>query len=233
MLNSEHFFDLKDIWFAKLLEDQTPWSVLAPGQIERFIEKVIYPNASKFERVGALVMKDQRVDDVEIQAGAYIVGDNIEFKPGVKIEAGSYVAGPSILGKNTIVRHGAYIRGGVISGKGVIIGHTTELKNTLMLNGAKASHFAYIGDSIVGNNVNLGAGTKVSNLKINHSEIILRINGQSVKSNLRKMGAIIGDGTETGCNSVLNPGVLLAKKCMVYPSIAIRNQYYKEGSIIK
>jgi NDP-sugar pyrophosphorylase family protein len=90
-----------------------------------------------------------------------------------------------------------------------------------------------VGDSILGGRVNLGAGTKVSNLKIRNTEVKLKIGEDVVPTGLRKMGAIIGDGTETGCNSVLNPGVLLGKKCLVYPSIGVRPIYYPDGSVIR
>jgi len=98
-----------------------------------------------------------------IFAGAFVVGNEIEIGEGCLIEEGAYVIGPTILGDQTEVRQGGYVRGEVITGKNCVVGHTTEIKSSIMINDSKAPHFAYIGDSVIGNRVNLGAGTKVSN----------------------------------------------------------------------
>jgi NDP-sugar pyrophosphorylase family protein len=137
------------------------------------------------------------------------------------------------LGPKTEIRHNAYVRGGVITGAKALIGHATEIKSSILLNEAKAPHFAYVGDSILGNGVNLGAGTKVSNLKITSGDIRLKIEDDIVSTGIRKMGAIVGDKTETGCNSVLNPGTLLAKGCLVFPASSVPARYYPKRSEIK
>jgi bifunctional N-acetylglucosamine-1-phosphate-uridyltransferase/glucosamine-1-phosphate-acetyltransferase GlmU-like protein len=101
-----------------------------------------------------------------------------------------------------------------------------------MLNGSKAGHFAYIGDSILGNEVNLGAGTKLANLKIIDVEMSIRVEGEAFKTGLRKLGAILGDGAETGCNSVTSPGTLLGKGSLVYPCVNVPGGFYPDRSII-
>jgi UDP-N-acetylglucosamine diphosphorylase / glucose-1-phosphate thymidylyltransferase / UDP-N-acetylgalactosamine diphosphorylase / glucosamine-1-phosphate N-acetyltransferase / galactosamine-1-phosphate N-acetyltransferase len=111
------------------------------------------------------------------------------------------------------------------------VGHTTEIKSSVMLGGSKAGHFAYIGDSILGK-VNLGAGTKIANLKITGSQIILNINGVNYETGLRKFGAILADGVETGCNSVTTPGALLGRDVLLYPNGTARG-YYPPQRIIK
>jgi len=131
------------------------------------------------------------------------------------------------------VRHGAYVRGEVLTGRRCVIGHATEIKGSIMLDDAKAPHFAYVGDSVLGSKVNLGAGTKVSNLKITGDEIVIKHDGKNYKTGLRKFGALIGGHVETGCNSVLNPGVILGKGSMVYPCVAVRKGYYPPKSLIK
>jgi UDP-N-acetylglucosamine diphosphorylase / glucose-1-phosphate thymidylyltransferase / UDP-N-acetylgalactosamine diphosphorylase / glucosamine-1-phosphate N-acetyltransferase / galactosamine-1-phosphate N-acetyltransferase len=235
---ASHYFDLSQVWFSKIFSTaEFPWDLLKPKVKEEWIRKEIRPNVAKVPREGALVLKETEVKcaggTARVEAGSYLVGDEIELRKGALIEAGAWVTGPTILGEETAIRHGAYVRGGLLTGEKVVIGHTTEVKSSIFLNSAKAPHFAYVGDSILGNNVNLGAGTKISNLKITNDEIVLRVGDDKVKTGLRKMGAIIGDGSETGCNSVLNPGTLLGKGCLVYPAIAVRKAYYKPRTILK
>jgi len=165
-------------------------------------------------------------------AGSILFDDNISIGEGTVVEPGALIKGPTIIGRNTEVRQGAYIRGDCLIGDRCVVGHTTEMKGAVMLNNAKAGHFAYIGDSILGNNVNLGAGTKLANLRIIGSEINLRIEGKIYKTGLRKFGAILGDDVETGCNSVTNPGTLLGKTSIVYPNVNVKSGYHPPKSII-
>jgi acyl-[acyl carrier protein]--UDP-N-acetylglucosamine O-acyltransferase len=167
-----------------------------------------------------------------LYAGACLFDNQISIGQGSVIEPGALIKGPTIIGKNTEVRQGAYIRGTCIVGDRCVVGHTTEIKSSVMLNGAKAGHFAYIGDSILGNNVNLGAGTKLANLKLTNSNIIIKINNMIHNTGIRKFGAIMGDGVETGCNSVTNPGTILGKTSMVYPCVSVKGGYYPSGSRI-
>ncbi len=167
-----------------------------------------------------------------VLAGATLLGRDIEIGKGTLVEPGALIKGPAIIGDFTEVRQGAYVRGNCIVGDRCVVGHTTEVKGSVMLNGAKAGHFAYIGDSILGNDVNLGAGTKLANLKIITQDITIRIEGRVHHTGLRKMGAVIGDRAELGCNSVTNPGVILGKGSMVYPCVSVPAGFYPEGTVI-
>ena len=168
-----------------------------------------------------------------IFAGAFLVGNEIEIGEGCLIEEGAYIVGPTLIGDQTEVRHGSYVRGEVITGKRCVIGHASEIKSSILLNDAKAPHFAYVGDSVLGNKVNLGAGTKVSNLKMTGDEIVMKYSGGEINTGLRKFGGLIGDHVETGCNSVINPGVVLGKGSMVYPCVSVKKGIYPAKSLIK
>lgn len=158
--------------------------------------------------------------EVPIPNGAFLVNpEKISIGKGSVIEPGAYIKGPCLIGENCSIRHGAYIRGNFIAGNDCVIGHDTEIKNAIFLNGTKAGHFAYVADSILGNSVNLGAGTKIANLKLDHSEIKIFAEDLVISSGLRKFGAIIGDDSQMGCNCVTNPGALLGKNVFCYPCI--------------
>lgn len=174
----------------------------------------------------------------KVMDGAILEGEGIYIGSGSVVEPTAYIKGPAIIGENTEIRHGAYLRGNVVAGNNCVLGHATEIKNSIFLNGAKAGHFAYVGDSVLGNSVNLGAGTKLANLKIVAGDVILRVDGQKIPSGFRKLGAILGDNCELGCNSVTSPGTILAPRSMVYPAISIRGAYtqkkvFRESNIIR
>lgn len=156
-----------------------------------------------------------------IYAGAVLFDESVELGEGSVIEPGALVKGPTIIGSCTEVRQGAYVRGACIVGSQCVVGHTTEIKSAVMLNRAKAGHFAYLGDSILGNEVNLGAGTKLANLKMTETEVVLKVNRKPLPTGLRKFGAILGDHVQMGCNSVTSPGTLLGKSSFVYPNVAV------------
>jgi len=160
---------------------------------------------------------------------------------GTKIEPGAVIKGPAIIGKNCDVRQTAYLRGGMITGDVCTLGHATEIKNSILMNHTEAGHFNYIGDCVLGSYVNLGAGTRLANLKfrtpeqkkaVAFPEITFRHEGKIVKTGLSKFGAIIGDYCETGCNSVMMPGTILGKNCMVYPNYTVRGTW-KNETILK
>ena len=166
-------------------------------------------------------------------AGACLMDDDIFVGPGCVVEPGALIKGPTIIGSNCDIRQGAYLRGHCLVGDRCVLGHTTEMKHSVMLNSAKAGHFAYIGDSILGNRTNLGAGTKLANLKITGTPVNIKINDKIYDTGLRKFGAIIGDDTETGCNSVTNPGTLLGRRCLVLPAISVKSGYYVDRSFVR
>lgn len=148
----------------------------------------------------------------EIREGVYLENpERISIGKGTVIEPGAFIKGPCLIGENCVIRHGAYIRGNLITGNECVIGHDTEVKNSVFLNKAHAPHFAYVGDTILGNRVNLGAGTVCANLRLDGAEIGVVIEGVKHKTGRRKFGAIIGDDSKIGCNTVINPGSLLGK----------------------
>lgn len=170
---------------------------------------------------------------VGIPSGAHLINPElISIGKGTLIEPGAYIKGPCIIGDDCCIRQGAYIRGDVIVGNGCVIGHDSELKNSILLNGAKAAHFAYVGDSLLGNEVNLGAGVKLSNVRMDHAPISIIFEGQRISTGRKKLGAILGDGTQMGCNSVSNPGVITGKNVHCYPCLNISG-YIPENAKIK
>jgi len=171
----------------------------------------------------------------KVSPGAWLEGDMISIGAGSVVEPGAMIIGPALIGENCAIRQGAYLRGNVIAGDGSVIGHTTEVKNSIFLNGSKASHFAYVGDSILGSNVNLGAGTKLANFKVDTGErsVSVRLSdGSALPTGRRKLGALIGDGSELGCNSVTMPGAIIGKRCIIYPCSVVRG-YVPPDTIIK
>lgn len=166
-------------------------------------------------------------------AGSSVFDDQVQIGPGCVIEPGALIKGPTIIGANSEIRQGAYIRGSCLIGDCCIVGHATEMKNSVMLDRVTAGHFAYIGDSILGADVNLGAGTKLANLSIIGSQITLRIDNKMHRTGLKKFGAILGDDVETGCNSVTSPGTLLGKGSIVVPNATVPNGYNPPRSIIR
>ncbi len=168
-----------------------------------------------------------------IYAGVTFMDDDIQIGHGVVIESGVLIKGPAIIGDNTEVRQGAYLRGATLVGRACVVGHVTEMKNSVMLDGAKAGHFAYLGDSILGRNVNLGAGTKLANFKIAKGPIKLKVKNEIMELNLRKLGAILGDNTSTGCNTVTSPGTLMGPHSIVAPNMTVPPGYHKQRTIIR
>ncbi len=168
-----------------------------------------------------------------ICAGAVLMDNEIEIGRGVLIEPGALIKGLTIIRDKSEVRQGAYIRGNCFIGCTCVVGHTTELKGAIMLDGAKAGHFAYLGDSILGRNVNLGAGTKLANLKLRGDNVYIRLKEETIDTGLRKLGAILGDGVQTGCNSVTNPGTLLGPGSLVLPNTTVGPGYFPPRKIVR
>jgi len=166
-----------------------------------------------------------------LMAGVVMVGDNIRLGKGVLIESGVFIKGPLTVGDHSEIRQGAYLRGYCLIGERCVVGHTTEVKHSIFLDDAKAGHFAYIGDSILGNQVNLGAGTKLANFRFLPGNVRIKTDAGHLDSGLRKMGALLGDGVQTGCNSVTSPGTLMAKKAMVMPNVTVPSGYHAKSII--
>ena len=156
---------------------------------------------------------------------AAFVGENVSIGEGTRIEAGAVILGPAVIGRNCQIRHGAYIRSNVIVGDGCVVGHGTELKQCLLFNQVMVPHMNYAGDAIFGFCSHLGAGAKISNVKWNNG--VIRIDaeathGQKVETGLMKLGAIIGDHVEIGCNAVVSPGSVLGRHSVIYPNVLWR-----------
>jgi len=212
-----HYFDLTNFSHNEVFKKSVQvWDTL------KFIE----------EYLNTIVDLEKNVIEGDVSKDAYLIGNGIFIERGAKVDPGVYIAGPAFIGEGTHVRHGAYLRGKVLAGKKCVIGHTTEVKNSIFMDGAKAGHFAYVGDSILGNNVNLGAGTKLANLKVVTGNVHIKYDGKNIDTGLRKFGAILGDDVQTGCNSVMNPGFIMAKAGLVYPCVAARG-IHPEKKIIK
>ncbi|MBU0675790.1 MAG: hypothetical protein KJ950_14205 [Proteobacteria bacterium] len=168
-----------------------------------------------------------------IMAGVVLAGDRFAFGNDVLIESGAMVTGPVVVGDGSEIRQGAYIRGNCLFGRRCVIGHVTEVKHTIFLDDAKAGHFAYLGDSILGNQVNLGAGTKMANLRFIGGAVKVRTPSGAIDTGLRKFGAILGDGVQTGCNSVTSPGTLLGKKSFLLPNVTSPSGFHPSHSVIR
>ncbi len=144
-------------------------------------------------------------------SGAVFVGK------GTVVEQGAMIKGPAWIGEGCEIRNGAYIRENVIIGSGCVIGNSCELKNCIIFDEAQIPHFNYVGDSILGYKAHLGAGAILSNVKLDHSEIIISTPQGLLPTGLKKFGALLGDRVEVGCNSVLNPGSIVGRDSVIYP----------------
>jgi len=168
-----------------------------------------------------------------IMAGAILTGGRIDIGKGALVEGGALIKSPAIIGDCTEVRQGAYLRGYCLTGKRCVVGHTTEVKHSIFLNDAKAGHFAYLGDSILGTNANLGAGTKFANLRFLPGNVSIKTDGGTIDSGLRKFGAILGDRAQTGCNSVTNPGTLIGPDGILMPNTTAPSGYHPARAVIR
>ncbi len=178
-------------------------------------------------------IQGEEVEDAAVlYAGSILWDDRIYIGAGSVIEPGAIIKGPTIIGLNTEVRQGAYVRGDCIIGDRCVVGHATEVKASILLNDARAGHFAYIGDSILGNSTNLGAGAKLANFRLRGETIRVKVAGEIIDTGLIKFGAILGDRVEIGCNAVTNPGTLLGKRCRVFPVTSVPVGYHDPRSIL-
>lgn len=167
------------------------------------------------------------------------IKENVWVSKEAVIANSAFIAGPTIICKGTEIRHCAFIRGSVIVGENCVVGNSTELKNAILFNNVQVPHFNYIGDSILGFKAHFGAGSIVSNVKSDKSNVSVLINGNKTDTGLRKFGAIVADYVEIGCNAVLNPGTIIGRNSNVYPTSMVRgiigeNMIFKaQGNIVK
>src|SRR6187399_1850332 len=175
MFKPSDLFDLKQTEHAALFEDcRYAWEAL--NKLKAYIDANIRP---------ALHNRCE---------GRAFIGKHVFIGEGTVVEDGVMIKGPAIIGKNCQLRHNAYLREDVIIGDGCVIGNSCEFKNALLFNNAQVPHFSYVGDSILGYKAHLGAGVKISNLKLTPGNISLEWEGKTIDTGLRKFGAMIGDG---------------------------------------
>lgn len=160
------------------------------------------------------------------------IGEDIWIAKSAVVAPSASITGPLIVCENAEIRHCAFIRGVAIVGAGAVVGNSTELKGTLLFDGVQVPHYNYVGDSILGYKSHMGAGSITSNLKSDKTIVYLGVDGEKLCTNRKKLGAILGDNVEVGCNSVLNPGTVIGKNTTVYPVSMVRG-YVPENSIYK
>jgi UDP-N-acetylglucosamine diphosphorylase / glucose-1-phosphate thymidylyltransferase / UDP-N-acetylgalactosamine diphosphorylase / glucosamine-1-phosphate N-acetyltransferase / galactosamine-1-phosphate N-acetyltransferase len=200
---AEDLFDLSQTEHAALFEGcEYAWDALK--KIKSYIAATIRPG-----------LKHQAVGD------SYIA-PNVFIGEGTVVEHGVMIKGPAIIGRNCQIRHNAYFREDVIVGDGCVVGNSCELKNVLLFNNAQVPHFSYVGDSILGYKAHLGAGVKVSNIKLVPGNIFVDKDGAPFDTGLRKFGVLLGDHTDIGCNSVINPGSIIGRGSVLYPNVSWR-----------
>jgi NDP-sugar pyrophosphorylase family protein len=153
------------------------------------------------------------------QIGRPFISNAVYIGHGTTIEQGAMIKGPAWIGDRCQIRAGCYIRENVIVGHDAVLGNSCEFKNCIVFDGAQVPHFNYVGDSILGHQAHLGAGVILSNVRLDHGEVVVRGPDSSVRSGLKKFGAIIGDRAEIGCHAVLNPGSLIGREAAVYPGV--------------
>jgi len=224
-LHPDDFFDLNDPLAAEIFDgNELVWQALwgLAAQVERLVGQ------------GQTILGD-------VSPGAYL-GPHVYVAEGARVAPAAYVMGPAFIGSGALVNHGAFVRENVIMMPGSILGHASEAKHSLLLPGACAPHFNYIGDSILGRNTNIGAGTKLSNLTLvskkdeetgERPTIKLVVDGYEHDTRLAKFGAILGDQAQTGCNAVLNPGCIVGRNSLIYANVSLRKGYYPPDTVVK
>lgn len=165
------------------------------------------------------------------------VSESVWIHKSAKIAPTAYIGSPCIIGENTEVRHCAFIRGSALVGKCCVVGNSTELKNVILFDNVQVPHYNYVGDSILGYKSHMGAGSVTSNVKSDKTNVVVKGGGKEIITGLKKFGAMLGDGVEIGCNSVLNPGTVIGKNTNVYPLSCVRgvipaDSIYKSGGVI-
>lgn len=210
MITIAELLNLDDTIAAPLFVGKTyPWEVL--GEISDFIL-----------RLGATLPTeeyDHPSEDVWIAKDA-------------KVFPSAYIGGPCIIDHEAEIRHGAFIRGSAIVGKKAVVGNSVELKNVVLFDFVQTPHYNYVGDSILGSHAHMGAGSITSNVKSDKTLVVVKSPYGNLETGLKKMGAMLGDNVEVGCNSVLNPGTVIGRNSNVYPTSMVRG-YVEADSIYK
>lgn len=158
--------------------------------------------------------------------------DNVYIGEGTIIQEGVTIEGPAIIGKYALLGHSSFIRGNCIIGKNVQLGHSVEVKNSIFLDDSKAAHLNYIGDSIIGNRVNISGGAMLANYRLDKKSVMVIAGENKIETGLEKFSSVIGDSSSIGVNAVLNPGTILGKNTIVYPLVCVKG-VHKDNEIIK
>lgn len=193
-------FDLRETIAEKLFEGAVyPWELLP--RIHDFILKLGPElDPEKYEKIG---------EDIWAAKSAVIAPT-------------ACLNGPLIIDEEAEIRHCAFVRGNAIVGKGAVVGNSTELKNVILFNKVQVPHYNYVGDSILGYKSHMGAGSITSNVKSDKTLVVVKGAGFCIETGLKKMGAMLGDFVEVGCNSVLNPGTVIGRHSNIYPTSCVR-----------
>ena len=207
MYEIKELLDLDKTIAAKLFEGKTyPWEAL--DGIKSFILEL-----------GETLSADEYDHPEE---GVWIAKD-------AKIFPSAYIGAPCIIDHGAEVRHCAFIRGSAIVGKNAVVGNSTELKNVVLFDNVQTPHYNYVGDSILGYKAHMGAGSITSNVKSDKSLVVIKNGDELIETGRKKVGAILGDCVEIGCNSVLNPGTVLGRRASVYPTSCVRGVIPEDG----
>ena len=192
----ENLYDLKETIAADLFtEAEYPWEVLP--RIHDFI----------------LELGKRLPEEIYEKRG-----EDIWVAKNAKVAPTACLNGPLIIDEEAEVRHCAFVRGNAIVGKGAVVGNSTELKNVVLFNKVQVPHYNYVGDSVLGFKSHMGAGSITSNVKSDKTLVVVKNGEEKVETGLKKMGAMLGDHVEVGCNSVLNPGTVIGRNSNVYPT---------------
>ena len=163
--------------------------------------------------------------------------ENVWVHKTAKVFPSAYLGAPCIIGANTEVRHCAFIRGRALVGENCVVGNSVELKNVIIFDNVQTPHYNYVGDSILGYKSHMGAGSITSNVKSDKTNVVIKSADEQLETGIKKIGAMLGDCVEVGCNSVLNPGTVIGKNSNIYPTSCVRgvvpaNSIYKTGGVI-
>ena len=160
------------------------------------------------------------------------VSENVWVHKEAKVFPSAYLGAPCIIGAGTEVRHCAFVRGSALVGENCVVGNSVELKNVILFDNVQTPHYNYVGDSILGYKSHMGAGSITSNVKSDKSLVVIKNGDEQIETGIKKVGAMLGDFVEVGCNSVLNPGTVLGRNVSVYPTSCVRGEI-EEDSIVK
>ena len=196
----QEMYDLNETIAAELFDGVTyPWEVLP--KIHDFI----------------IALGEKLPEDVYEKRG-----ENIWVAKSAKVAPTACLNGPLIIDEEAEIRHCAFVRGNAIVGKGAVVGNSTELKNVVLFNKVQVPHYNYVGDSVLGFKAHMGAGSITSNVKSDKTLVVVKGKDINIETGLKKMGAMLGDRVEVGCNSVLNPGTVIGRDSNVYPTSCVR-----------